>query len=166
MRRGSAITLTCAASVFAASLATSSIRRAHASDDPTRMAFDVPREAVVMGDDIARTDWPTRLARPSKEGQFEVLVRKIATPIQAPDCKSQYLVVRMPASIAVGDDLAIQAAAGQKRSLFDHMKDAYANGQPMHFDVFAGPYGRRATNGKVVLSGCNLFFQDPATPRP
>jgi hypothetical protein len=148
----------------AASLATAPNGAALGSNDPTRIGFDVARDAVVMGDDIARTEWPMRLARPSKEGQFEVLVRKTATPIEAPGCNSRYLVVRMPASVEFGHDLAIQASIRQKRELFDRMMDAYANGRPMHFDVFAGPYGHRAANGQVILSGCNIFFEEPVAP--
>jgi hypothetical protein len=137
---------------------------AQASDNPTHVTFDAPREAVVMGNDIARTGWPMRLAKPSKEGQFEVLVRKTAVPVQAPDCKSPYLVIRMPGSVGRGDDLAVQAAIGQKQDVFDRMLDAYTNGRLLHFDVFARPYGRRAANGQIILSGCNLFFEEPVSP--
>ena len=148
-------------------LATVSVCRALDADDPTHIAFNVPREAVVMGQDIARTDWPVRLAKPSGEGQFEVLVRKTAAPVVAPGCHSAYLVVRMPASVLTSShDLATQAAIRQKRSVFDRMLQDYDAGRPMRFDVFAGPYGHRGPNGKIVLTGCNLFFEEPTVPPP
>ena len=147
--------------------ATLSVCPAHASDDPTHIAFNVPREAVVMGQDIARTDWPTRLAKPSAEGQFEVLVRKTAAPVVAPGCNSAYLLVRMPASVLTSShDLATQAAIRQKRIVFDRMLQDYDARRPMRFDVFAGPYGHRAPDGQIVLTGCNLFFEEPTVPPP
>ena len=159
MRRCRAITL-----IVAVSVATSSTGNANGPQDPTGMSFDLSRADVVMGDDIARTKWPARLARPSKDGQFEVLVRRTATPVQAPGCNSPYLVIRMPASLGPGDALAIQTAVGQKRQQFDTMMAHYESGQPLHFDVFAGPYGHRATNGQIILTACNLFFQEPIPP--
>jgi hypothetical protein len=152
------------ASVCVAMLCAQRPGQAQDARDPTRLAFDAPRSAVVMAGDIANTDWPARLASPSDEGQFEVLVRKNAAPVQAPHCNSQYLVVRMPASVSIGNDPATQAAVARKRQVYDRMLDAYTKGQSIHFDVFAGPYGKRLPNGEVALTGCNLFFQEPAAP--
>lgn len=131
--------------------------------DPTLTMLDVPRQDVVMGDDIGRTDWPTRLAHPSAEGQFEVLVRKSATDIQAPACRSAYLVIRMPASVSVGADPAAGAAVARKIQYYDELLAAYNQGRPFRAEVFAGPYGKRSRQGKLVLSQCNLFF---AAPKP
>ncbi len=117
-----------------------------------------------MGDDIGRTDWSTRLAHPSDEGQFEVLVRKSATHIQAPDCKSDYLVVRMPASVSIGANPATRAAVAQKREYYNQLLAAYDKGEPLHAEVFAGPYGKRNRDGTLVLTQCNLFFVEPASP--
>jgi len=137
---------------------------AQSKSDPTRTTLDVPRQAVVMGDDIARTDWSTRLAHPSNEGQFEVLVRKSATQIQAPDCKSDYLLIRMPASVSIGSDPATQAAVARKRQYFDQLLAAYDKGESLHAEVFAGPYGKRGPGGALLLTQCNLFFVEPASP--
>jgi len=129
--------------------------------DPTHTFFEAPRSAVVMGDDIAATDWPKRLAHPSDEGQFEVLVEKQAAPFQASGCSSRYLVVRMPASVSVKDDPAIKAAIARKVGFYNQMLEAYGKGQPISFDVFAGPYGKRLPSGQIALTGCNLFFSEP-----
>jgi hypothetical protein len=129
----------------------------------TVISFEVARSALLMSGDIAGSGWPTRLAAPSDEGQFEVLVRKDAAPLLAPHCQSQYLVVRMPATMA--EDAAGQAALRRKRHLYADMLTAYNDGQPIHFDVFAGPYGKRSRNGKIELSGCNLFFVEPSATK-
>jgi len=133
--------------------------------DPTHITFDVPSIAIVMGEDMRHTEWPPRLATPSAEGRFEILLRKTAAPIKAPACHSQFLVVRMPASVSIGNDAATRAAIKQKRAVFNRMMDDYKNDRPIHFDVFAGPYGRK-TNGQVILTGCNLFFEEPVAPSP
>jgi hypothetical protein len=137
---------------------------ARSGSDPTSIALDVPRQDVVMGDDIGRTDWSTRLAHPSAEGQFEILVRKSATDIRAPDCKSRYLVIRMPASVSIGVDPATEAAVARKQAYYNELMAAYQKGEPLHAQVFAGPYGKRNSNGQLVLTECNLFFVAP-TPR-
>jgi hypothetical protein len=134
---------------------------AQSGKDPTETAFDAPRGAVVMGRDIAGTDWSPRLATPSAEGQFEVLVRKSATPFKAPGCGSRYLVVRMPASVSTEPDPPVQTEVARKRRMFDRMLDAYQHGASIHFDVFAGPYGKRTPDGEVLLTGCNIFFKEP-----
>jgi hypothetical protein len=138
---------------------------AQASAEPTATSFEAPRDAVVMADDIAATGWPTRLAKPSAEGQFEVLLRKTATTIKAPACDSPFLVVRMPASVSIKPDPAVQEAVARKRQTYERMLDAYQHGKPMRFDVFAGPYGKRTPGGGIVLTGCNLFFTEPDAAR-
>ena len=135
-----------------------------AGSDPTRTWLDVPRADVVMGDDIAHTDWSTRLAHPSDEGQFEILVRKSGTPILAPGCHSQYLVIRMPASVALHPDRATEQAAARKHRFYSDLLANYESGKPLHVEVFAGPYGKREKNGRLVLSQCNLFFVEPSPP--
>jgi hypothetical protein len=106
---------------------------AQSGKDPTETAFDTPREAVVMGPDIAATDWSMRLATPSAEDQFEVLVRKSATPFKAPGCNSRYLVVRMPASVSTEPDPSIQNEVARKRRMFERMPDTYRHGGSIHF---------------------------------
>jgi hypothetical protein len=135
---------------------------AQSSADPTRTTLDVPRQDVVMGADIGRTDRSARLAHPSDAGQFEVLVRKSATPIRAPDCKSDYLVIRMPASVSIGPNQATRADVMRKRKYYDRLLAAYEKGEPLHAEVFAGPYGRRNQYGAIVLTQCNLFFIEPS----
>ena len=125
--------------------------------DPTRTSFEVSRDSVLMGRDIAQSEWPMRLASPSAEGQFEVLVLKSAAPVSSPDCRSRYLVVRMPASIEN------QSAVQLKIRQYERMSAAYNQGQPIRFDVFAGPYGKRLPDGQIRLTGCNLFFVEPQT---
>ena len=134
---------------------------ASAAKDPTETSFEAPREAVVMANDMAATGWSTRLATPSAEGQFEVLLRKTSTKIKAPECDSPFLVVRMPASVSVKPDPEVQQAVARKRQTYERMLDAYQRGMPIHFDVFADSYGKRAPDGDIVLTGCNLFFQEP-----
>lgn len=114
-----------------------------------------------MGADIAATGWPPRLAMPSEEGQFEVLVSKDAAPFQAPGCIDRYLIVRMPGSIAIGDNPGAAAAVARKRQAYTRLLQAYREGQSIHFEVFAGAYGKRLTGGQVALTGCNLFFTEP-----
>jgi hypothetical protein len=151
-----------AATVFAFQMLAAVGSFAQSSSDPTRTMLDVPRKDVVMGDDIGRTDWSTRLAHPSDEGQFEVLVRKSATPIQAPDCKSDYLVIRMPASVSIGPNPATQAEVARKRQYYNQLLAAYEKGEKLHAEVFAGPYGKRNRDGALVLTQCNLFFVEPS----
>ena len=127
---------------------------------PTGVSFDAPRAAVRMAGDIAGAGWPSRLATPSDEGQFEVLVRKEAAPVVSSRCASDYLVVRMPATMA--EDAAGQAAVARKRRQYENMLAAYTADRPIHFDTFAGPYGKRLPAGKLELSGCNLFFVEPS----
>jgi hypothetical protein len=134
---------------------------APARPDPTLTLLTMPRQEVVMGDDIAHAGWSPRLAHPNSTGQFEILVRAAATPFRAPACRSRYLVVRMPASISVAPDAATDAAAARKRRFYDRLQRAYDHGEPLRFAVFAGPYGTRQPDGTVVLSACNLFFVPP-----
>ena len=125
------------------------------------VSFVLPRSAVVMAQDIGATGWPTRLASPSDEGQFEVLILKASAPLRAPHCENRYLVVRMPASVAVGPNPVVEAGAKRKKHVFDTMLDRYRRGADISFDVFTGPYGKVASDGKLELSGCNLFFKEP-----
>jgi len=139
-----------------------SLAEALGQHDPTRLSFEAPSQAVLAGADIGRTEWPTRLATPSAEGQFEILVRRDAAPVLSPHCSSRYLVVRMPASLENGP--AAQADVEQKRQQYDRILSDYSKGHPIHFDVFAGPYGKRLPDGRVELSGCNLFFEPNTSP--
>jgi hypothetical protein len=158
-----------AALILAASLAWTTSGRAALAEtlgqhDPTRLSFDAPSEAVLVGADIGRTEWPTRLATPSAEGQFEILLRKDAAPVLSPHCSSRYLVVRMPASLESGAEA--QANVERKRQQYARILSDYSKGRPIHFDVFAGPYGKRLPNGRVELSGCNMFFEPNTPPAP
>jgi hypothetical protein len=155
------VVLVCAIMVCLAQSFRGGTAWADAKPDPTRMMLDVPRQGVVMGDDIGRTDWSTRLAHPSNEGQFEVLVRKSATSIRAPACKSDYLVIRMPASVSIGPDPATQAEVARKRRYYAQLLSAYDQGEPLRAEVFAGPYGKRDPDGRLELTQCNLFFVEP-----
>jgi hypothetical protein len=127
----------------------------------TAISFEAPRTAIRMAGDFAGSGWPGRLATPSEEGQFEVLVSKDAVPVLSPRCQSKYLVVRMPATM--DEDAAGKAALERKRRLYADMLAAYNDGRPTHFDVFGGPYGKRLPDGKIEISGCNLFFSEPTT---
>jgi hypothetical protein len=129
--------------------------------DPTRVSFTVPSADVVAGDDMAAAKWPTRLAVPSAQGQFEVLIRKTAAPVLAPHCHGQFLVVRMPASIAIGGSAATTQAVVRKRAAYDDLIATREAGRPIRFDVFAGPYGHKHGN-RLELAGCNLFFVEPS----
>jgi hypothetical protein len=123
------------------------------------IAVAVAARDVVLGDAIAKTEWPTRLATPSAEGQFEILVRKAAAPVRAPRCASSYLVVRMPATL--DESSAGKAVLAAKLRQFEALKAAYAAGGTLRFRAFAGPYGARDRAGRLVLTGCNLFFVEP-----
>ncbi len=125
------------------------------------VTFSVSPSAIVMGPDIAGTDWPTRLATPSDEGQFEVLVAKGSVPVRSPACESRYLVIRMPASVAIGDNPAVAAAVMRKKALFGRMMELYNRRETLTLHVFPGPYAKRAPDGRIELTGCNLFFQEP-----
>ena len=142
-----------------AALALASGAAAGGPTDRLAISFEAPRAAVLMGSDISRSNWPMRLATPSEEGQFEVLVSKDAAPVSSPHCKSQYLIVRMPAS--VGKDPATRAAVARKRQEYARLLTAYNEGRPIRFEAFAGPYGKRLADGRIALSGCNLFFVEP-----
>jgi hypothetical protein len=126
------------------------------------VSFTVAAGDVVMGEAIGRTDWSTRLATPSAEGQFEILVRKSAAPVQSPHCASQYLVIRMPASLDT-DDSGRQAIR-RKIDLYKRFVAEQAAGHPLHLRVFAGPYGHFLSGGALSLTGCNLFFAEPEPP--
>ena len=65
------------------------------------------------------------------------------------------------ASPAVGPNPVVEAGAKRKKHVFDTMLDRYRRGADISFDVFAGPYGKVASDGKLELSGCNLFFKEP-----
>ena len=132
--------------------------------DPTRVVFEAARDAILMGPDIGRSEWPTRLATQSEEGQFEILVRKDTVPVLSPHCRSRYLVLRMPASL--GDDLESRATLERKRQEYRRMQAAYAEGRPIRFEASAGPYGKRLEDGRVELSGCNLFLAEPSASLP
>lgn len=129
-----------------------------AAADPTGFTLEVPAEAVLMGAAMARAGHSLRLATPSEEGQFELLVRPDATPVLAPHCRGR-LILRMPGTIP--RDAAGQAAVARKRAKHDRLLAAWQAGQRLRLDVFAGPYGRRRGDGRVELSGCNLFLIEP-----
>ena len=128
--------------------------------EATRLSFTVPSADVVAGEDMRGTGWPMRLATPSAEGQFEVLVKKAASPVLAPRCHSAFLVVRMPASIAIGDSTETRQAVARKQQAYAALMAARAASRPIRFDVFAGPYGHKR-GGTLELTGCNLFFVEP-----
>jgi hypothetical protein len=98
--------------------------------DPTRTTLDVPRQAVVTGDDTVHTDWPARLAHPSNEGQFEVLVRKEPAlgyfqmePKTHDDCWTNSLDFRASLKAKV---LAIRTAAGAPKATETETDPKYA----------------------------------------
>ena len=112
-----------------------------------------------MDGDIGHSGWSARLATPSGEGQFEVAVRKDVVPVLSPHCRNRYLIVRMPGS--VGEDTATRVTIERKRQQYAEMLTAYNAHRSIHFEVFAGPYGKRLPNGQIELAGCNLFFVNP-----
>jgi hypothetical protein len=127
----------------------------------TTISFEAPRTAIRMAGDFAGSGWSDRLATPSEEGQFEVLVSRDAVPVLSPRCHGKYLDVRMPATMA--EDATGRASLERKRRLYSNMLAAYNDGRPIHFEVFAGPYGKRLPDGKIEISGCNLFFSEPTS---
>jgi hypothetical protein len=138
---------------------------------PASTQITVPAADLLVGNRITAASWPGHVIRtPDEDGQFEVLVRKTAVPgIDAPACRSPWLLVRMPAVLPPVDaDYHPKPRNPANQHRLDAARTEYAAlaadasaGRPATVHVNGADYATGTGHG-LKLSGCNLFFTAPA----
>ena len=93
-------------------------------------------------------------------GQFEVLVRKSAFPISAPNCRST-IILRMPAAGPGTHDRSKRLDARWEQFRAFHQ---LIDGTIDHLDVSLArqPYMAVGNDGKLALQYCNAFLASPS----
>ena len=139
-----------------------SICAAQAKASNSAATVTVPADAVRIGrEQIRSAKWPRALLmEPSDEGQFEILVSKSALPdIQAPSCRQDFLLVRMPG--VRYSDPAFAAKVKARKDAYARLADLSRANSPIPLHLEASGYGKVDLQGKLQLTGCNLWFTEP-----
>jgi len=126
------------------------------------ISLTVPAEAVLIGhEQLAAAKWPRKLIEePSEEGQFEVLIlRSAQSVIEAPSCRQKYLLLRMPA--ASSTDPAFARNVESRKRTFAELMNLSRQHHSMTFQLVPRSYGKTDSNGKLQLTGCNVWFAKP-----
>ncbi len=113
---------------------------------------------VILGQDMQRLNPRRNWAWRFDAGVFEVAVRKSAVPIPAPQCRMDYLILRMPAYYPENPK---QASMEERRAVYDalaNMKKTGRGGLKVRFEALE--YWRRGPSGPE-LTTCNIYFSLP-----
>jgi hypothetical protein len=95
-----------------------------------------------------------------EDGFFEVFIRAPEFPIAAPNCPSDWIILRMPATLNDAGQREVKIA--QKKALWDRLQKIYsrkAGSQEVIIEL--NPYLRviDPSPPKVELQYCNVFFR-------
>ena len=136
--------------------------RCSARQEVPSVSLTVPAEAVLIGhEQLAAVKWPRKLLEePSEEGQFEVLIRKSAqSVVEAPSCRQPYLLVRMPGVRSTDPGFARHVEV--RKQVFASLLNLSQQHRPLAFRLVSEGYGKTNSNGKLQLTGCNVWFAKP-----
>ena len=93
-------------------------------------------------------------------GTFEIAIRKAAFPTTSPECRMDYLILKMP---AYHDDTPKQAHLTERRAVYDAlltMQETKKGILPVHVEALY--YTRKGPRGPE-LTTCNIYFVLPLT---
>jgi hypothetical protein len=111
----------------------------------------------VVGPDLQKLS-ARRWAWNSDGGQFEVAVRKSAIPVPAPQCRMEYLILKMPAYYP---ENPAQATPAERQAVYDALMKIRKEGKgalKVRFDALW--YSRQGSSG-TELTTCNIYFSLP-----
>jgi len=99
-----------------------------------------------------------------RTGAFEVALRKSAVAISAPQCRTDYLILKIPFYYPENPK---QASIDERRSVYDALVALQARGSGSVAARVEAPeevLARRGAGG-FVLTACNLYFALPLSVR-
>ena len=96
-----------------------------------------------------------------KLGGFEIAVRKTAVAIPAPQCRMDYLILKIPFYYPENPK---QASVEERRKIYDAFVALQTSGKGSITAKVEAPLVipiARMVNGRFELTACNLFFAFP-----
>ena len=132
-----------------------------AASEPAWTIVLHPKDYVI-GDALkqlqTRYKWTSGL---DDKGGFEIALRKNAVAIPAPQCRMDYLILKIPFYYP---ETPKQASVEERRKIYDAFVSLQTSGKgsiTAHVEApLVIPIGR-LVNGRYELTACNLFFAFP-----
>ncbi|HEX5210938.1 MAG TPA: hypothetical protein VFW22_04315 [Pseudolabrys sp.] len=96
-----------------------------------------------------------------RSGGFEIAVRKTAVVIPAPQCRMDYLILKIPFYYP---ETPKQASAAERRKIYDAFASLQTSGKGSITTRVEAPLNvslARMANGRFELTACSLFFAFP-----
>jgi len=96
-----------------------------------------------------------------RSGGFEIAVRKAAVSIPAPQCRMDYLILKIPFYYP---ETPKQASAAERRKIYDAFASLQSSGKGSITARVEAPLNvslARMANGRFELTACSLFFAFP-----
>jgi hypothetical protein len=103
---------------------------------------------------------PETISAFREDGFFEVFIRARDFPVAAPNCRSDWIILRMPATLDNAGQTKVKIA--QKRALWDRLQKMYSQKSgSQEVIIELNPYIRIIDPAlpKVELEYCNVFFR-------
>jgi hypothetical protein len=112
---------------------------------------------AALGQTHTRHTWPAGFDE--QWGAFEIALRKTAVAIPAPQCRMEFLILKIP---FYHHDTPKQATVSERRAIYDSFVAFQAGGSGSLAARVEAPLGlaRRGRSG-VELAACNLLFAFP-----
>jgi hypothetical protein len=113
---------------------------------------------IVAGQELQKLNSARKWMWKFTDGQFEVAVRKSAVPVAAPQCKAEYLILKMPMYYP---ENPAQAPMAERQAVYDALlaiQKAGKGGLKVRFDALW--YSRKGPSGPE-LTTCNIYFSLP-----
>jgi hypothetical protein len=117
---------------------------------------------IVAGQELQKLTSTRKWMWKFTDGQFEVAVRKAAIPVPAPQCRSDYLILRMPMYYP---ENPAQAPQAERQAVYDALiaiQKAGKGALKVRFDALW--YSRKGPSGQE-LTTCNIYFTLPLEKR-
>ena len=137
-------------------------RAAAATPEPAWTIALQPKDFVV-GDALkqlkTRRTWVA--AFDERSGGFEIAVRKTAVSIPAPQCRMDYLILKIPFYYP---ETPKQASVAERRKVYDAFASLQTSGKGSIAARVEAPLNAslaRMANGRFELTACSLFFAFP-----
>jgi len=112
----------------------------------------------IVGPDLQKLNVRHKWAWEFNAGEFEVAVKKTAIAVPAPQCRMEYLILRMRMYYP---ENPAQATTEQRKAVYDALlsiKRAGKGGLKIRFDALW--YSRQTPSGPE-LTTCNIYFALP-----
>ena len=116
--------------------------------------------SIGNGVNVIQSDLESGLAGfDEQSGAFEIALRKTAVAIPAPQCRMEFLILKIP---FYHHDTPKQATVSERRAIYDSFVAFQAGGSGRLTARVEAPLGlaRRGRSG-VELAACNLLFAFP-----